>query len=143
VSDDVTQVRAQRRGWEAAFAAGDVDAMTMFYADVDELVLFDIYPPLRFVGPAANRQNWVGFFANFEGDQRAEAHEETIEHSGDLAFVRNLTRMRGTMGGRAINTWSRETNCLRRIDRQWLIVHAHVSFPVDLQSGQAQMTLTP
>jgi ketosteroid isomerase-like protein len=37
----------------------------------------------------------------------------------------------------------RWTACWRKIGGQWLLVHDHVSVPVDLQAGKAVLDLKP
>jgi ketosteroid isomerase-like protein len=62
---------------------------------------------------------------------------------GELAIARSAVRMTGTMYGRPMDTWVRATNCFRLIDGEWLMIHDHVSWPIDFSTGKALMDLTP
>ena len=37
----------------------------------------------------------------------------------------------------------RLTDCLKKIKGKWLIIHEHVSFPVDLATGKADVLSKP
>lgn len=135
------QIRQLFEDWKAAFEARDVERVMSFYAP--EIVAFDIMPPMQFAGEEAWRGNWVDFLGQFEDDPTLEIEDFRIHCSGDIAFVHGFTRLQGTMGGRPLDSWTRQTNCLRRVDGAWLIVHDHVSVPVDFSTGQALMDLEP
>jgi hypothetical protein len=55
-----------------------------------------------------------------------------------------LVRASGTLqDGRPVDYFVRVSNICRRSDPGRLIIHEHVSFPVDVASGQAIMDLAP
>jgi ketosteroid isomerase-like protein len=61
-----------------------------------------------------------------------------------VAFSHCVHRIKGTLkNGQQADSWLRWTACYRKIDGRWLIVHEHVSVPVDLKSGRALTDLTP
>jgi ketosteroid isomerase-like protein len=62
-----------------------------------------------------------------------------IHCSGDLAFSTGFTRFAATVGGDAIDLWTRETLCYRKYEGNWRIFHDHVSVPVDLGSGPIKL----
>lgn len=142
------EVAAQRNAWRETFERQDVDAMMSFY--VPDIYTYDLAAPepdglkMAFDGEAIWRQNWVTFFDMFEDDLRVTIEDLTVYQSGDIATVRGLTRLQGTMtSGQYVDMWTRETNVLRRVNGTWLIVHDHVSVPIDFASGQALMDLSP
>lgn len=137
------QIRQQRELWREAVESGDVDKVMSFYVRGDEYIGFDIMPPIHFVGWEACKANWKHFFSLFDGNPTFEFRNMKITCSGDLAVVHGFTRVKGVMHGNAIDTWARETNCLRKVDGEWLLIHDHVSFPVDLSTGRGAMDLTP
>ena len=47
------------------------------------------------------------------------------------------------MYGQEVDLWTRVTNCFRRIDGEWLMIHDHVSVPIDLATGKALLNLSP
>ena len=79
----------------------------------------------------------------FEDDLKVTIENLTVYQSGDVATVRGLTRLEGTAFGQSIDMWARETNVLHRVDGEWLVVHDHVSVPIDFASGRALMDLAP
>lgn len=142
-SEDEAEIRRQRELWKAAFEAGDVDRIMSFYAPADQIVAFDIMPPLEFDGWDDYRSNWVDFLGQFDGAPSIETRDMAIACSGDVAFVRCLTRLGGVMQGKPVDIWTRETNGMRKIEGTWLVVHDHVSVPVDFSTGQPCMALKP
>lgn len=45
--------------------------------------------------------------------------------------------------GTAFDSVSRGTRVFRKIGRRWTMIHQHVSYPYDPQSGAARTDLTP
>lgn len=135
------ELRDHRRRWKTAFQERDVDGIMQFYAP--DVVTFDIMPPIQFSGAAPNRQNWIDFFGQFDGQIEIDFAEEMIACEGDIAFVHELTRVGGQQQGKPFSLWTRETNCLRKREGRWLIVHAHASIPVDFQTQRPCLDLVP
>jgi len=140
---DETQIRHQRELWKAAFEAGDVERIMSLYAPGAETVAFDILPPLRFDGWDAYKNDWVHFLKLFDGNPKVEVQDLKITSSGEVAFIHGLVRLTGSMQGRPLDLWMRATNGLRKIDGTWLVVHDHVSVPVDITTGKSAMNLKP
>lgn len=142
-------VAARRNAWRETFERQDVEGMMSFY--VPEIYSYDLMAApeadglkLAFDGEAIWRRNWMAFFDMFEDDLEVTIENLTVYQSGDIATVRGLTRLQGTMtSGQYVDMWSRETNVLRRVDGAWLVVHDHVSVPMDFATGQALTTLSP
>lgn len=142
-------VAAKRNAWREMFEKQDVDGMMSFYAP--SIYSYDLMaapeadgPKLAFDGDEIWRRNWVSFFEMFEADLRVTIENLTVYQAGDIATVRGLTRLQGTVaGGQFIDMWARETNVLSRINGDWLVVHDHVSVPIDFMSGRALMDLGP
>lgn len=138
---DEQAIKAQREAWKAAFESRDVDGLMRFYAP--DVVLFDMMPPLQFRGGKANRDNWVTFFGQFDGPIEIEFAAEQVTCAGEIGFVHQFTRVGGSMRGKPYSMWTRETNCLRKIEGHWLITHAHASIPVDFESNTPCTDLCP
>jgi ketosteroid isomerase-like protein len=139
---DEADIRQRIDRLAAAIRAMDLDAVMPIYAA--DLVSFDIVAPLRHVGAAAKRKNWIAAFAMYRRPLDYEIRDLTIIMGGDVAFGHSLNRIGGTLkaGGRN-ELWLRWTTGFRKIDGNWLIVHDHVSVPADFASGAALLNLAP
>jgi ketosteroid isomerase-like protein len=124
-----------------ALRAKDIDGVMSLYAP--DLVSFDIAPPLRHIGVDAKRRAWHEAFAGFTGPLGYEVRDLNVATQGELAFVHSLNHVNATLAGGHIDLWVRWTACFRRIDGTWLVVHDHVSVPIDPQHGQAFLNLAP
>ncbi len=137
-------IRKQRELWKAAFEAGDVERIMSFYAPGAATVAFDVLPPLQYSGFDAYKQHWSLFLALFQGPPKVDVAESQIVCSGDVAFVHALVRLKATLrDGRPLDIWMRATNGMRKIGGEWLVVHDHVSLPVDITTGVPSMNLKP
>jgi ketosteroid isomerase-like protein len=125
----------------AAIRAIDLDQLRSIYAD--DIVSFDIEPPLRHVGVDAKLKNWSRVFTAYQGlDYEIRDLEVTV---GDgVAFGSSLNRISGRLpDGHDSSYWVRWTASLCKIDGAWRIVHDHVSVPIDVGSGRALRDLEP
>ncbi len=141
---DEAAVRAVYDGWAKAFRAHDLDGIMSFYAPGDEVVSYDIVPPLEYKGADAYRKDYAEFLAQYEGPIEVEYREMRVFVGGDVAFVHAIERMSGTLkGGQKSDMWLRATSGLKKINGKWRIVHDHISLPVDLETGKAATELKP
>jgi ketosteroid isomerase-like protein len=109
-----------------------------------EMVSFDIIPPLQYAGSDAYRKVWQQTFALFQDPINIEIRDLHIIAAESVAFSYCFLRINATMiDGHTIDYWERLTCCFQKIKDKWLIVHEHVSLPVDLKSGKAVMNLKP
>jgi len=139
---DEATIRALIESFAAAFRDRDVSGVMAPFAN--EIVSFDIVPPLETVGAETFVTHWEEFFAAHDGPIEVEFPNVRITTGGDVAFSYCLHRIKGTLkSGRETDWWLRWTACWRKIDGAWLIVHEHVSVPTDLASGRALVDLEP
>ncbi|WP_230415919.1 YybH family protein [Micromonospora tarapacensis] len=62
----------------------------------------------------------------------------------DLAVAWGLNRMTAQHdNGGLVESWSRGTRIFQKTDRGWEMIHQHVSFPTDPDTGQARRDLAP
>jgi uncharacterized protein (TIGR02246 family) len=121
-------IRQRVEDWANAVGARDIDGVLSLYAP--DIVSFDLDPPLRYAGAANKRQAWQAFFAAHTGPIAYEVRELNVTAHGELAFVRSLNHVTGTLAsGHTSERWVRWTACFRQIDGVWLVVHDHVSVP--------------
>lgn len=120
----------------------DIDGIMSIYAQ--DVVSFDIVPPLQYVGADAFRKVWEETFLVFQGPINYEIHDPSITVGEDVAFIHSLNRLSGTMNnGQRTDLWLRWTACFRKINGKWLIVHHQNSVPVNLETGKAALDLKP
>ncbi len=120
----------------------NIEGVMSLYAQ--EVVTFDIVPPLRYLGAEALRKLWEEVFSVYHGPIGYEIHDLTITVGDDVAFTHSLNRISGTMTtGQQTALWLRWTACFRKINGKWLIVHHQNSVPVDLEHGKAVLDLKP
>ena len=120
----------------------DLEGLRRLYAE--DIVSFDIEPPLQHVGIEAKLANWAPVFTFFERVSY-EVRDLTLTVGDDVAFGHAFGRLSGTLknGTATSGMWVRVTYCLRKIDGRWLIVHDQVSVPLDIASGSGVVDLEP
>lgn len=113
---------------------------TCFSADI---VSFDFEPPLQHLGAEAKLKNWEEAFTVLQPPLEYEIRDLTITVGEDVAFVHGINRLSGSSNENRVGAWVRWTAGLRKVDGKWLIVHDHVSVPVDHTSGSGLLNLEP
>ncbi|RXG11422.1 ketosteroid isomerase-like protein [Leeuwenhoekiella aestuarii] len=132
----------KREKWRQDFEARDVEAIMSYY--VDDILSYDLMAPIQFEGEKMWRDNWINFFKFFPAEIKITLEDLTVFQEGNLAALRGLTRLTATtMDGNEVDMWARESNVLRKIDGEWLIVHDHISVPMDFENGMALTDLKP
>jgi ketosteroid isomerase-like protein len=106
--------------------------MKLYVAD-ESLFVFDVSPPRQYVGAKAYRKDWEDLFATFNGPVKVELTDLTIAADATLGFGHSIQHVTGTDAkGQKFDVTVRVTDGYRKIGGEWLIVHEHVSIPVDL-----------
>ncbi len=140
--NDEAEIKRVIEGGIQAIRDKNVEGVMSLYAQ--EVVSFDIVPPLRYVGADAFRKASEAVFSSFQGPIGYEMHDTNITVGDDVAFSYSLNRISGSMNnGQKTDLWLRWTACLRKINGMWQIVHHQNSVPVDLEHGKAALDLKP
>ncbi len=129
-----------------AIRAADIESLRALFAP--DIVSFDVGPQLQSVGAAAKMQNWVAAFTMLAPPRDYEIRDLTIMVAGDVAFAHSFNRISGTVkspngDAKRVGPWVRYTGVFGKIQGTWLIVHDHVSAPLDFASGRALLNLEP
>jgi len=141
---DEAAIRDVYTRWQKAFRAHDVDGIMSVYAPGDEVVGYDVVPPLQYRGADAYRKDYVEFLAQYDGPIETEMRDIRVVAGADVAFIHALERISGTLkNGEKSTVWARATSGLRKIGGRWLIVHDHISVPADFETGKAVLDLKP
>jgi uncharacterized protein (TIGR02246 family) len=143
-SSDEAAIRALQSRFVAAFNAKDVDAIMKVYVPGKSLVVFDVVPPRQYVGADAYRKDWEGLFATFKGPVKFELADLHVAADGTLGYSHSIQHVSGTdTKDQPIDLTVRVTDVYRKINHKWLIVHEHVSVPVDLDTGKPDLASKP
>ena len=142
--NDNSEINASLDRLVAAVSAKDVDGIMAYYVPDESLRVFDALPPRQYIGATAHRNNWESFMSRYPGTVHAEVSDWKTEISGDLACGHGIFRIAGPAeDGEPLDVTVRFTNIFRRINGEWLAVHEHVSWPVDLSTGKADLNSMP
>jgi uncharacterized protein (TIGR02246 family) len=143
-SADETAIRALETRFAAAFNAKDIDAIMKVYVPDNSLLVFDVVPRRQFAGAKAYRKDWEEFLAQFKGSPKIEIADLRVVADGTLAYSHSIQHVGGTdTKGQPTDITVRVTDVYRKIKGNWLIVHEHVSVPVDLETGKPDLASRP
>lgn len=135
-TSDEAAIRALEDRFAAAFNAGDIDAIMKNYVPDKSFVLFDVVPRKEYLGADAYRKAWVEMFSRFKGAPKITITDLSITVDGNVGFGHSFMTVTGTdMEGHSIDRTVRVTDGYRKIGGNWLIVHEHISVPVDFSTG--------
>ena len=137
------QIRQLIDGVTRALHAKDVDALMAHYTE--DILSYDLAPPLAHEGAAVNRRGWTEWFPTFDGPVGYEVRDLRITIRDDLAFSTSLNRISGTRtDGGHTDVWVRATACYRKVDGAWKVAHEHLSVPFYMDgSFRAAVDLRP
>ncbi|HEU0220857.1 MAG TPA: nuclear transport factor 2 family protein [Paracoccaceae bacterium] len=139
---EAARIRGLLEDQAAAIRDGDVEAVLRHFAP--DTLTFDVLPPLGRRGKEETRARLEAWLAAYDGPVAVEDRDREISAAGDLAFCHGLRRISGRLrSGTGVDMWVRMTLCLRQIDGDWLIVHSHLSDPLDPETGMALTGLKP
>jgi ketosteroid isomerase-like protein len=143
-TNDKAELEALEKEYVNAFNAKDVNAVMTCYAPGKNLFVFDAVPPREYPSWEAYKKDWEALFAAFPGPASNRISEQSITVIGRVAYGHNIQSgyfMR--KDGSKLDWAARCTDVYRRLNGKWLIVQEHVSFPVDLETGKADMVSKP
>lgn len=143
-TDDKAAIEALEQQYIKAFNAQDVNAIMASYAPGDQLFVFDAVPPREYPSWEAYKKDWEGLFAAYPGPVKDSMSELNITVVGPVAYARHVEASHFTRkDGTGVDAVVRVTDVFRKSNGKWLIVQEHVSFPVDIDSGKADLLSKP
>ena len=129
-SDDF-RVRQVIEKWALAVRSRHIEAVLSDH--VEDMVMFDVPPPVELRGIDAYRDSWPAFFKWLENESGTFEIVRLDVTAGDtVAFATALLRC-GSKASLAKDSTAqlRLTVGLRKIDGVWKIAHEHHSFPAE------------
>lgn len=140
---DLDEIKALEERFVAAVNAKDIDAIMSVYIPDESLLVFDLAPPRQYVGAAAYRKNWEDFIGTMSG-VKFEVTDFDVTANGELAYAHSIHHFSATDNeGQEVAFTVRVSDVYRKIEGQWLVVHEHVSVPIDLATGEPDMSSKP
>jgi ketosteroid isomerase-like protein len=143
-SADEASIRALESRFAAAVNAKDLNAIMKAYLPDESLVVFDVIPPRQYVGAKAYSKDWADFLGSFNGPVKFEISDLSVTAAGTMGFGHSIQRITGTdTKGQPVDLTVRVTDVYRKIKGNWLVVHEHISVPVDLDTGKPDLSSKP
>jgi ketosteroid isomerase-like protein len=143
-TDGKAEIETLENQFAAAFNAKDVDAIMKVYVSGPGLFVFDVTPPRQHVGSDDYRKDWQEAFAGIKGPLKFEISDLTVTVDGDVAYGHSIQRTTGAnMKDKPFDLTVRVSDIYRKLKGKWLIVEEHVSVPVDIDTGKADLTSAP
>lgn len=143
-SKDEQAIRALEDRFGAALRAKDLDGIMKVYAAGDGIFVFDVVTPREYAGYDAYKKDWAELFDQAEGPIEFEMSEFALESDGKLAYSHSIQHLAYTRkDGSHYEVMARVTDVYRKTNGQWLIVHEHVSVPIDPATGKPDMMSKP
>jgi len=143
-ADDKGDIRALETRFVEALKAKDVNAIMSVYVPNETLVVFDVVPPRQYVGWKAYKKDWEDFLALFDGTIMVELTDLHVTTVSSVGYGHSIQRVSGHMrDGKTLDLTVRVTDVYRKVKGKWLIVHEHVSVPVDLATGKPDLESKP
>ncbi len=141
---DKAAIEALEQTLIAAMNARDVDAIMKLYAPGASLFVFDVSPPREHLGWDDYKKDWQDMFAALPGPVKYSISELNVTVVGQVAYSHSIQGGYMTRkDGSKLDSNVRVTDVYRKIHGHWLIVQEHVSVPVELETGKADLLSKP
>ena len=127
---------------EHKFANASTTQQTMEYYDpTDEVTVFDMGGPTpEYAGQKAVRADLDKNFAGLK-NIKVQFIELKVTTDGKLALARSIQSFTATRSnGKPIDVTFRQTDFLHKVNGQWKILHQHISVPIDMATGKAELS---
>lgn len=138
-----SEVQEVFNSFAQAIKEGDLDGIMSFYSD--EIVAYDMMPPLEYTSKKTYRESWKKCFTDyFKFPVQFSYENQKISVSGDLAFANGFVHLNArSKDGEQMESWLRNTTCLKKFDGSWMITCEHQSVPLDENTMKGLMDLKP
>ena len=142
-NSDVAEIKRVLTAHAAALRDKDIGAVMANIGD--QILCFNMAPPLGTRGAADYRRNLEMWFLTWDGPINHDQSGLEITVGGDVAFATAYHRIGGTKKAGGVHSlWGRSTVGLRKIEGRWTSVHEHVSTPFYMDGSlRAAVDLTP
>lgn len=143
-ADDKAEIEALEKRVVAAVQAKDVNAVMANYLPGDSLIVFDVIPPRQYTGWDAYKKDWQGVLGGCADSPKMDISDLAITTGRRIAFSHSIQHFVCTDAkGNKLDMTLRATDAYRKEKGKWLIVHEHISVPVDLATSKADLSSKP
>jgi ketosteroid isomerase-like protein len=141
---DKKDIQALEDRYNDGFNTRNVGEIMSCYAPGKALFVFDAVPPREYPSWDAYKRDWETLFSAYPGPVSTSIMNQSITVVGTVAYGHNIqsTTFTGKDGSKTQGV-VRVTDVYRKMNGKWLIVLEHVSFPVDLATGKADLLSQP
>jgi ketosteroid isomerase-like protein len=95
-----------------------------------DVLIYDVLPPLKYLGAAAYRESWDDWQPDTRGEGQFELQDLLVTAGDRVALASGLIQCGGTLlGGQKFEDLVRATFCLEMQSDEWTVVHQHISKP--------------
>lgn len=126
-----TEVIDQIALWDKAIIRQQIDTVIEYCSE--KVSLFDVSSQI--IGIKAYRQEWEKLSPYFSQHIDILRRDIKLHISADLAVMHCLTKVVDVSTDTTIVPWCRTTLCLQKQEQRWLVVHQHISIPINMQTG--------
>lgn len=142
--DSRAEIEALETSYNDAFNTRDISGIMSCYARGRALFVFDVVPPRQYASWDAYKRDWETLLSQYPGPVSNQISEQSITVLGTVAYGHNIqsTTLTGKDGSK-FHIVVRVTDVYRKFGTKWLIVQEHVSVPVNLATGQADLLSQP
>lgn len=122
------QIRTLLLDWAKATQDARLDDVLKNHSE--NLIIFDVLPPLMYRSSAKYRESWGDWQPENQGEARFEIEDLSVMAEDQVAFAHGVIRCGGTLpDGQVFSDTVRATFCLQKLSGTWKVVHQHVSKP--------------
>lgn len=133
-SDVANEVISQIKIWDAAVIGQQIDHLIDQCAQ--DVSMFDVSTQMD--GIDAYKKEWQKFSPFFNEHMQIVRRDMKIYASDDLAVLHCHSKVENSILKDQLQMpWCRTTLCLQKKAGQWLVVHQHISMPIDMMTGKA------
>jgi len=123
--------------------APTIDELMACYDNSDDLVVYDVSTPREFDGTKAVRADFKNFFDDYK-NFKIEFVSFHVVTDGKLGVANSIQHLTATdKSGKPFDMTFRVTDVWRKEKDGWKMIEQHLSFPVDMASGKADMQSKP
>jgi ketosteroid isomerase-like protein len=120
-------------------AATTADELMNCYDKSNDLVVYDLTTPREFDGRDAVRADFQNGFSAFK-NAKVEFINLHVVSDGKLGVAESVQHMTATdNNGKPIDMIFRVTDVWRKEKGGWKIIHSHISVPMDMANGKADL----